>query len=230
MKHLALTLSALLAALAFAQNPKETLATTADNALTNRESQQGWKLLFNGSDLSNWTDTAGWSVKDGALHTSGRGSGLIYTVDQFQDFELKVDFKMSKGANSGVFIRLWDKPDWLNTGIEVQILDTADKQTMGKHDCGAIYDIQAPLANAAKPAGEWNTYHIIAKGQRIAVILNGHMVNQIDLNKWTEPGKNPDGTANKFKYAYKEMTKKGWIALQNHGNEVWFKNIKVKPL
>ena len=201
--------------------------------LTEREQKEGWKLLFNGKDLSGWTimgDPDSWSVEDGTLYCKGKGGGMIYADGIYKNFELKLDFKLTPKANSGVFFRIWDKNDPVQTGIEVQILDSYGVEKPSRHDCGAIYDIQAPSENAVKPPGEWNSYHIICKDTHITVYLNGKKVNEVDLSKWTEPHRNPDGTPNKFKYPYNQMTRPGYIALQNHGNPLWFRNIKVKPL
>jgi len=209
------------------------VALQEPNQLTEHEQKEGWKLLFNGKDLSGWTimgDPDSWSVEDGTLYCKGKGGGMIYADGIYKNFELKLDFKLTPKANSGVFFRIWGKNDPVQTGIEVQILDSYGVEKPSRHDCGAIYDIQAPSENAVKPPGEWNSYHIICKDTHITVYLNGKKVNEVDLSKWTEPHRNPDGTPNKFKYPYNQMTRPGYIALQNHGNPLWFRNIKVKPL
>ncbi len=197
--------------------------------------KNGWELLFDGEGTKGWMIQGtpdSWVVEDGTLHCTGKGGGgyIYYTAQKFRNFELKVDFKLSPRANSGIFLRTWDTNDPVNTGIEVQILDSYGKENLGKHDNAAIYDIQAPTKNALRTIGEWNTYHIICKDNLIIVHLNGEKVNEVDLSRWTEPRKNPDGTPNKFIYAYNTQTKPGYIALQNHGNPIWFRNIKVKPL
>lgn len=209
------------------------VALQKPNQLTEQEQKDGWKRLFNGKDLNGWTimgDPDSWSVEDGTLYCKGKGGGMIYADGIYKNFELKLDFKLTPKANSGVFFRVWDKNDPVQTGIEVQILDSYGVEKPSRHDCGAIYDIQAPSENAVKPPGEWNSYHILCKDTHLTVYLNGKKVNEVDLSKWTEPYRNPDGTPNKFKYPYKQMTRPGYIALQNHGNPLWFRNIKVKPL
>jgi hypothetical protein len=210
------------------------VALQQPNQLTEQEIKDGWKLLFDGESLKGWT-VAGidgsWVVDDGALHCTGKGGGgMLYADGVHKNFELKLEFKVSPKGNSGVFLRTWDKNDPVNTGIEVQVLDSYGKEKPSKHDCGAIYDIQAPSKNAAKPAGEWNSYHIICKDNLIVVYLNGEKVNEVDLSRWTEAGRNPDGSPNKFKYAYNTMTRPGYIGLQNHGNPIWYRSIKLKPL
>jgi hypothetical protein len=212
------------------QEPK---SPSALNWLSEEEQKAGWKLLFNGKDLTGWTVVdapEAWTVEEDALVCTGKGGGMIYADGVHKNFELKLDFKVSPGGNSGVFLRVWDKNDPVQTGIEVQILDSYGKEKPSRHDCGAIYDIQAPSENAVKPAGEWNSYHIICKDTQIVVYLNGKKVNEVDLSRWTEPHRNPDGTPNKFKYPYNQMTRPGYIALQNHGNKIWFRNIKAMPL
>ncbi|BCW95484.1 MAG: DUF1080 domain-containing protein [Fimbriimonadales bacterium] len=204
------------------------------NHLSEQEMKDGWKLLFDGESLKGWT-VAGvdgsWVVEDGTLHCTGKGGGgMIYADGVYKNFELKLEFKVAPRGNSGVFLRTWDKNDPVHTGIEVQVLDSYGKEKPSKHDCGAIYDIQAPSKNAVKPAGEWNSYHIICKDNQIVVYLNGEKVNEVDLSRWTEAGRNPDGTPNKFKYAYNTMTRPGYIALQNHSDPIWYRNIKLKPL
>ena len=81
-----------------------------------------------------------------------------------------------------------------------------------------------------KPAGQWNRYTITCKANKIYVILNGEQIIDMDLDLWTEAGKNPDGTPNKFKMAYKDMAREGHIGFQYHGQPIWFRNIRIKPL
>lgn len=212
-----------------------TVATTQSphNVLSPREERFGWKLLFNGNDLSGWTvaDNPGaWVVQDGTIHCTGNGGGMLYSNEQYRNFVLRLDFKVAPGANSGVFVRIWDRDDPVNTGIEIQVLDSYGKPNPGKHDCGAVYDIVAPRRNAVRPAGEWNSLSISCRDSHLMAFMNGEKIVDIDLSQWTEAGKNPDGTPNKFKYAYKEMVRPGYIGLQNHGNPVWYRNIKIRPL
>lgn len=209
------------------------IALQTPNQLSPEEQQAGWKLMFNGKDLKGWTivgEPDSWVVDDGTLHCTGKGHGMVYADGTYKNFELKLDFKLAPKANSGVFFRIWDKNDPVQTGIEVQVLDSYGKEKLDKHDCGAIYDIQAPSENALRPPGEWNSYHILCKDSLIVVYLNGKKINEVDLSRWTEPYRNPDGTPNKFKYPYNQMTRPGAIALQNHGDKVWYRNIKIKPL
>ncbi|MFQ3550106.1 MAG: DUF1080 domain-containing protein [Armatimonadota bacterium] len=207
---------------------------TADNRLSDMEHFYNWKLLFDGKTLNNWQiakpNDKSWKVVNRTIYTDGTGSGYLYTKQQYSNFELKFDFKISKGGNSGVFFRVADIKDIVGTGIEMQIFDSYGREKLSKHDCGAIYDILEPSENACKPALEWNSAAIRAQNNFITVIMNDKKIITMDLNKWTEAGKNPDGTPNKFPRAYKDMPRKGYIALQNHGSEVWYKNIRIKEL
>jgi hypothetical protein len=111
----------------------------------------------------------------------------------------------------------------------MQVLDSHGKKEPGKHDCGALYDIREPSANAVKPAGEWNRFRITAIGPRIEVILNGVRVVRVDLDRWTEAHRNPDGTRNKFNRPYAELDREGHIGFQDHGNPVCYRNLAIKP-
>ena len=157
---------------------------------------------------------------------------MMVHTQQWSNFELKLDFKISPGCNSGVFVRtspLQPRPgkDVGFNGIEVQILDT---KTAGYYDTGAIYDLSKPTKNAMKPAGDWNHFEITCNGSLIDIVLNGEKVNHVDLAQFTEPNKRPDGSAHKFDVAYKDHPRTGYIGLQDHGSLCWFKNIKLRPL
>ncbi len=186
-------------------------------------------LLFNGKDLTGWIARPGsWAVEDGAL--ARKGGGDIWCEQPFGDFELSLEFKFVAGANSGVFFRTGDIRDCVQTGIELQVLDSAAKTEPDKHDCGAIYDCLAPAKNAVKPAGEWNRLTLTCRGPRIKAVLNDAPIIDMDLDRWTEAGRNPDGTANKFRAALRDFPRAGRIGLQDHGASVWYRNIRVRPL
>lgn len=186
-----------------------------------------WITLFNGKDLSGWMNAAGgdakWAVVDGTL-TGQRGSGDLWTKARFGNFVLEVEFNTT--GNSGVFIRTDNPKSCVQTGIEIQVENPGEPN---RHSVGAIYDLVAPSKNAAK-AGEWNKYVITAQGSKITVVLNGETVSSIDLDQWTEAGRNPDGSGNKFKKALKDWKREGHIGLQDHGNKVAYRNLRIKPL
>ncbi len=201
--------------------------------LSEKEKAEGWVSLFDGKTLDGWGVTGDpecWVVEDGCIALIAKGGRYLYTLDQYDDFVLVIDFKIEEGANNGVFFRWTDLEDPVQTGIEMQILDTYGREPARKNDCGAIYDVMAPTRNTCKPAGEWNATVLTCDRNLIKVELNGEKIVDMDLSLWTEPGKNPDGTDNKFRQAYKDMIQKGYIGLQDHGGKAWFRNIKLKPL
>jgi alpha-3'-ketoglucosidase len=212
------------------------MAVAADNELTPREKQEGWILLFDGRTLNGWTTSSQQPsktpVEDGALNPHKCGGYMLIHEKQWGDFILSLDFKLSKGCNSGIFIRtfpLTPRPgkDVGFNGIEVALDDTTGA---GYHDTGAIYDLVKPAKNALKPVGEWNHMEITCDRNLISVKLNGENVTRMDLDQFTEPNKRPDGTPHKFDVAYKEHPRRGYIGIQDHGSPCWFKNIKIRPL
>ncbi|HEY8505621.1 MAG TPA: DUF1080 domain-containing protein, partial [Gemmataceae bacterium] len=152
--------------------------------------------------------------------------GDIWTRERFGDFVLDLEFKTQ--GNSGVFIRTDNPRDNVQTGIEVQV-DNPPKGKPGKHSVGAVYDLVAPSTNAAK-AGEWNRLTITAVGSRLEVVMNGEKIVEMDLDRWTEPGMNPDGSKNKFKTALKDFKREGHIGFQDHGAGVMYRNVRIKEM
>ena len=191
----------------------------------------GWQVLFDGKNLDQWDyRPKAWQIRDdGTLYSPGRG-GDIYSKEKFQDFTLDLEFKMSKGCNSGVFVRMASRKDWLHSSMEIQVLDSAGKKHVGRHDCGAVYDALAPSVNPTKKAGEWNRFAITCFKNRVFVALNGVQIIDMDLDKWDTARKNPDGSGNKYRDPLKTLTHAGCFALQTHGRPVWYRNIRVKKL
>ena len=196
----------------------------------NANAMAGEKVLFNGENLDGWGKAGpGPKFEDGAMHFAA-GTGDIWTNEQYGDFVLDFDWKVNKGANSGVFIRNPKPGDWY-AGMEIQIKDSFGNETPTREDAGGNYDVAAPMKIAVKAPGEWNHTQITAKGQNIKVVMNGELVLDQDLSQWKEAGKNPDGSKNKFGKAYAEMPRVGHIELQEHpGGDVWYRNIKVREL
>jgi sugar phosphate isomerase/epimerase len=193
-----------------------------------------FKDLFK-NDLSNaMMESGSWAYNDdGVLAPTPNGHGDIWTKERYGNFVLELDFKVPDKGNSGVFIRGADLKDWINTTIEIQIHATTDGAKHGQ--CGAVYDCLSPSKDATKKPGEWNHYIITCLDNKIYINLNGEDIIDMDMNLWTEAGKNPDppvaaGTKNKFRYAYKDMAREGHIGLQYHGNMIWFRNVKIKSL
>jgi hypothetical protein len=208
----------------------------ADNELSDRERAEGWQLLFDGRTLAGWQTSSEKPsqrpVEDGAINPHKCGGYMMIYDKPLANFKLGLDFKIAKGCNSGIFLRtfpLAPRPgkDVGFNGIEVAVDDTT---SAGYHDTGAIYDLVKPHTNAMKPAGEWNHIEITCDKNLIAIELNGQRVTEMDLDQWTMKNKRPDGSDHKFDVAYKDHPRQGYIGLQDHGGECWYKNIKLKPL
>jgi len=188
----------------------------------------GWVQLFNGKDTTGWTDGGKpWLVEDGIL-TWQKGCGYIWSEKSFGDFVLDLEVKVSKGCNSGIFIRS-NPRNAVQGGIEVQVLDSHGRKP-NKHTFGAVYDALTPSKEAAKPAGEWNRVTITCNDNKIEVVVNGQQIIDMDLDQWTEGNKNPDGSKNKFRKPLKDFAREGHIGFQDHGKAVWFRNVRLKEL
>jgi hypothetical protein len=203
------------------------------NILTKEEQTKGYQLLFDGETLNGWSTTLypeGWAVEDGAIVCQVKGDGYLYTLERYQDFQLELDYKTEQNVNSGIFFRWSDVNDPVNTGLEMQVLDTYHVEIPTKYDSGAVYELQEPSQNAVKPAGEWNHVKIKCLGDKITIHLNDVQVIDMDISEWNVAGQNPDGTPNKFTYAWNDLPRLGHIGLQDHGGRVMFKNIKILSL
>lgn len=223
-------------------------AFAVDNKLTKEEKKEGWILLFNGKNLKGWETNRGTKstvpAEDGMIRARRFGGYLLVHKKLWSDFILSLDYKLSPGGNSGVFIRQFPlKPprgmDIPSCGIEVQVHDVTepdlgpdpDNSSPDFYVAGALYDLSKVTKRTAKPAGEWNHMVITADDNIITVNLNGEDINRMDLDQFTEPGKRPDGTSHKFeKVAWAEHAREGYIGFQDHGDDVWYKNIKILPL
>ena len=210
--------------------------TAADNTLTDKERDDGWQLLFDGKTTTGWISIkseplAVSHVQDGSLNPHPCNYMLVYEKP-LTNYVLGMDFKISPKCNSGIFIRtssLTPRPgrDVGFNGIEIAVDDT---KTAGFHDTGAIYDLVQPRVNAMKPAGEWNHIQITSNDNLIEVEVNGQVVSKMNLDEWPTANKRSDGSAHKFDVAYKDHPRKGFIGLQDHGSDCWYRNIKLKPI
>jgi len=207
-----------------------------NNTLTTQEKYKGWELLFDGKTFKGWRNYRakgvrdGWKVLDGTMHHTKKGGDLI-TNKMYGDFVLKLDWKISKGGNSGIFLGVREsKRPIYHTGIEMQIIDNAahpDAQH-AKHVAGACYGLYKPPVGASKNAGEWNQVKIVKQGDHYQFFLNE--VKTADFRTGSEAFKKRVA-ASKFKQ-WKNFAKHqvGHIGLQDHGDEVSFKNIKILEL
>jgi hypothetical protein len=212
------------------------LSFAADNTLTEQEKKDGWRLLFDGHSTEGWMSPkekplSDKHVQEGSLNPHPCDYMLMHK-QVWENYTLSLDFKISPRCNSGIFIRtfpLMPRPgkDIGFNGIEIAIDDTT---TAGFHDTGAIYDLVKPTKNAMNPVGQWNHIVISSDHAVLALTLNGQQVSHIDLDQWPEPNKRADGSAHKFDVAYKTHSRKGYIGLQDHGSDCWYKNIKILPL
>jgi len=221
------------------------------NTLTEAEKAQGWILMFDGKTSEGWRGVnktnfpAGWKTDDGTLHCDSSGRGEAGAVDggdilydkKFSNFDLKLEWKISKGGNSGIFYLGKEVEGWpiYKTAPEMQVLDNdrhADALLGkdGNRKAGSLYDLIPAKPQNAKPAGEWNTVEIICYQGTVVHKQNGETVLEYHLwtSDWNDlvknskfPGLNPD---------WANVPKEGVIALQDHGNDVWFRNIKIKSL
>jgi len=207
----------------------------ADNELSPQEADDGWLLLFDGT-FAGWTRNdlkpSKRPVEQGAINPHKCGAYMMIYEKPFENFVLSLDFKISSGCNSGIFFRTWPlKPlpgkDVGYNGLEIAVDDT---QTAGFHDTGAIYDLVKPKKNAMHPVGRWNHIVLTCDGANVSVELNDQKVSQLDLDEWTKPNVRPDGSRHKFPTAYADHPRKGFIGLQDHGADCWFKNIKLRVL
>jgi hypothetical protein len=212
------------------------MATAEDNALSEREKKDGWQRLFDGKTTTGWMTPKlkplpGSHVQDGSLNPHPCDYMLVYEKP-LENFVLSLDFKITPKCNSGIFIRtasLTARPgkDVGFNGLEIAIDATPEP---GFHSTGAIYDLVPTQVNAMKPVGEWNHIQITSLGDQIEVELNGQRVASMDLAQWSEANKRPDGSSHKFDIAYKSHPRKGYIGIQDHGSDCWYRNIKLKPL
>jgi hypothetical protein len=208
-------------------------APAADNELTPAEQSDDWVLLFNGRDLGGWKNNDGKpvaaTIENGAINAHNTGGYLLVYDQPFDDFVLRCDVKMSPAeCNSGVFVRTGDLADPVNSALEVQVYDG---DTDALHDFGAIYDLVAPSKDATRGPGEWNSLEIRCEGPIVAVTVNGEQVATLHCDELDQPGLRGDGTPHKFSgKAIKDFPRTGYLGLQDHGHDVWYKNVRLKEL
>lgn len=198
------------------------------NTLTAQETADGWESLFDGTSLDGWTcggDLNAWGVREGHITVVNPGHGWwLRTTKMYRDFDLKLEFRIPEGGNSGVGIRGSSNGDPAFTGMEIQILDTHGQEP-DVGSCGAVYNAIAPSQDAARPAGEWNSYRIRLIGDTLDVWLNG--VHIQDAQRLDDRGyfRRPDQPI-----PLRDRLTTGYIALQDHGNGLAFQNVKIKDM
>ena len=206
----------------------EAAATKAEPAPAAKPDADGFVPIFNGKDLTGWVGLLdGYKVEDGRLVCLKETAGNIYTEKDYADFVLRVEFKLTPGANNGVGIRTPNGKQASVYGMEIQVLDdsTTQYKTLKPYQaCGSIYNCVPPETGHLKPVGEWNAYEITAKGRKVTVKLNGATVVDADLDKVVAAG-TPDG---KQHPGLKQEA--GRIAILGHKSLVEFRNLRVKEL
>jgi hypothetical protein len=212
-----------------------------DYTLTRQEKKEGWRLLFDGKTMDGWkpylnNKTATWVVEDGSLKGLGKGSdstGYIITDDQFENFELKLDWKIAPRGNSGILYMVVEDPAYktpYQTGPEYQVIDEVGwPDTLQEwQKTGANYGMHVAQNKELKPVGEWNTAAIIVNNGHVEHWLNGVKVVEYEL--WTDEWKQLVAEGKWKDYPAYGLSKKGHLSLQDHGSNVWYKNIKIREL
>ena len=223
------------------------------NQLTDAEKAQGWILLFDGTTSDGWRGynkkkfPAAWAVEDGTLRCKSElnrgeagksdGGDIVYSGRLFSNFDLRMEWKVAEGGNSGIFYLGKEVADWplYKSALEMQILDNernpdSFRGKNGNRKAGSLYDLIPAKPQNTKPAGEWNSIEIICDQGKVVHRQNGILILHYEL--WTPewkalvskskfPGLNPD---------WENIAKEGLIGLQDHGTDVWFRNIKMRVL
>jgi hypothetical protein len=219
------------------------------NKLSAKEKSEGWVLLFNGKDFNGWRQCNGtampknWVIEENAMKVytgegkqpgQGADGDIVYGGKKFKNFEVSIDWKASKAANSGIFYNVREVPGQpiYYASPEVQILDNVDASDnkVASHLAGSLYDILPADPKSVRPAGEWNTIVISVNNGKVAHIQNGVKVVEYEL--WT-PAWDKMVENSKFKTfpGFTEgISKEGFIGLQDHGYTVWFRNIKIREI
>ncbi len=222
------------------------------NELSQKEQEEGWELLFDGESTEGWRGYGkdsfpdeGWVIEDGTLKVLGTGAGeaggggdIIYD-EEFKDFELSLEWKVSEGGNSGIFYlakEIEGDPIY-KSAPEMQILDNerhpdARLGENGNRQAGSLYDLVPAEPQNANPAGEWNKASVLV--YRGTVVHNQNGENVVEYHLWTDDWKEMVADS-KFKDWENFINaggddKQGFIGLQDHGDDVWFRNIKIKRL
>jgi 3-keto-disaccharide hydrolase len=217
----------------------------ADNQLTDQEQEQGWELLFNGTDMSQWRNfkkqdvNAKWVVEEGTMKLTGKGGGDIMTRKSYGNFDLRLEWRISEAGNSGIFILVDEEGRHIYSHApEIQILDN-ERHPDNKLDTrrsGSLYDMVASHPSSHKPAGEWNQVRILFRDGFLQVWQNGVKTVNITIGDGTW---NTLFEASKFSGSISSLfndfdgfaeARSGHIGLQDHSDPVAFKNLKILPL
>ncbi|MBL9167402.1 MAG: DUF1080 domain-containing protein [Verrucomicrobiales bacterium] len=214
------------------------MSSALPSVAADSSSKRGWQNLFDGKTTAGWRGfkkpgfpDKGWRVESGALvHASKGGGGDIISEQKFQEFDLRWEWKVADGANSGLkYFIIEERGSAI--GHEYQMIDDAlhpDARTGPLHQTAAFYDVLPPHKPAVKPAGEWNRSRILVKGNRVEHYLNGKLALRYEMGS-------PEVVEGVAKSKFKKVEGfgkpvLGHILLQDHSDEVWFRNIRIKDL
>lgn len=219
------------------------------NKLSKKEKKEGWELLFNGKNFDGWRQynndkmPVNWIIEDNAMKVfpaqgkePGRGAGgdILFGNKKFKNFELSIDWKAGKMANSGIFYYVREvkgKPIF-NAAPEIQILDNenATDNKIKSHLAGSLYDMIPADPSTVKPAGEWNTCVIKINNGKASISMNG--IEVVTYTHWTPEWNElvENSKFKKFEGFTEGISREGYIGLQDHGYPVWFRNVKIKVL
>lgn len=211
-------------------------ASAGSEMLTAAERAAGWRLLFDGQTLAGWRSLKsdkpppGWRAANGELIRDGEGGDLL-TAEQFADFELALEWRIAEGGNSGILFRVrTDHDEVWETGPELQLLDNA-RHPDGRNpltSAGANYALHAPSRDATRPPGEWNDTRLLAQGAQVRHWLNGVPVVEYEL--WSEDWEARVAASKFAELPHYGRARRGHIALQDHGDLVAFRNLRIRPL
>ena len=224
------------------------LITLSSGALNTAFSKSGeeeiakkgpWIVLFDGSGIDAWRNyksdgvSPQWQVVNGELALTGKGGGDLMTKEQFENFELEMEWKISEGGNSGLFFNVVEADELkkvYHSGPEIQMIDNERHPDAKKHThrAGDNYDLQACTEETVKPAGNWNTMRIIVRKGKVTHYLNGKKVVEYEL--WTPEWEEQVRQSKFSKFPAYGKAKEGHIALQDHGDPVFFRNIRIRKL
>lgn len=208
--------------------------------LTEEEMAAGWRLLFDGETPAGWRGyrqegfPAGWRVEEGTLHfpgseAAGGAGGDIITVERFADFELALEWRLAPRGNSGIFIRVQETPGWSwETGPEMQVLDDPayGPDLPPEERAGSNYALHAPAVDVLRPAGHWNAVRIVVHGAHVEHWMNGaHLLSYELLSEDWERRVAASKFAAMPGYG---RSREGHLGLQDHGDPVWYRNIRVR--
>lgn len=216
------------------------------NTLTQKETQQGWRLLFNGKDLVGWhsyqekVPGKAWQVQDGAIFLNKNNKSVyndyadLVTDDEYENFDLKIEWKMEPCANSGLMFYVNESPQYKNTyesGPEMQIADLAcdDDGRILKCRAGDLYDLISADTEWVHKGGKWNYYEIISKNGHLTFFMNGHKT--IETQMWDDHWRDMIKNSKFVEWPGFGTFKKGHISLQGtETGKLWYRNIKIRKL